>query len=147
MAEQVIISQDADRTFAIGQALGRHLSPGTNISLRGPLGAGKTILVKGIASSLGITEPITSPTYTILQEYSGTMDLYHMDLYRISSVEEFEMLGTEELLYSKGITLIEWSETIDEILPEDTIFVTFVIKSDQDRIITIHGANYEYLSL
>ncbi len=146
MFEQVIRSTDTEETLAIGRLLGEQLSPGAIISLRGSLGAGKTILAKGIALALKIDEAITSPTYTLLQEYEGTLPLYHMDLYRIDSVEEFEMLGTEELLYEKGITLIEWSEKIDEILPEDTIFITLSIEENQDRLITIQGTNHEHFS-
>ncbi len=146
MAEQVIISSKTDDTLKIGRAIGEQLPPGSIISLRGPLGAGKTIIAKGIALALKIDEAITSPTYTLLQEYEGTLPLYHMDLYRIDSVDEFEMLGTEELLYGKGITLIEWSEKIDEILPEDTIYITLSINENQDRVITIQGATHEHFS-
>ncbi len=145
MGEQTLRSSSPEMTLEIGMTLGRNLSPGAVISLRGSLGAGKTMIAKGIALALGITEPITSPTYTLLQEYEGTLPLHHMDLYRIESVDEFEMLGTEELLYGEGVTLIEWSETIDEILPEDTIYIRLTIEENQDRMIHISGASYEHI--
>ncbi len=126
-------------TLEIGQMIAKHISSGALISLRGPLGAGKTVIAKGIAQALGITEAIVSPTFTLIQEYEGTLPLIHMDLYRIDGVEDFEGIGGEELLYQKGITLIEWSEKIDEILPPHTIYVTIEIGENQKRVITIKG--------
>ncbi len=134
------ISHSEEETRAFGYRLGSICKPGTVISLRGSLGAGKTVLAKGLAQALGIKEPIVSPTFTLIQEYEGTLPLYHMDLYRIGSVQEFEMIGGEELLYSNGVTLIEWSEKIAEMLPDSTLFVDIRIMPDQEREITLQGA-------
>jgi tRNA threonylcarbamoyladenosine biosynthesis protein TsaE len=134
------ISASEQTTRAIGRKLGMTLQPGSIVSLRGSLGSGKTVFTKGIAEALNITENIISPTYTLIQEYCGTLELHHLDLYRISGIEDFEMLGAEELLYTAGVSVIEWSEIIEELLPEFTIRVTLEIDSDQKRLISIDGA-------
>lgn len=126
-------------TEDLGRRLGQKLGPGSVVSLRGSLGAGKTVIAKGIARSLGITEAIVSPTFTLVQEYEGALPLYHMDLYRIGDSGEFEMFGGEEMLYGNGVTLVEWSEIIQDMLPENTIYVTVGINPDQSRTITIEG--------
>jgi len=133
------ISTSAEETAELGVKIGNACKAGTVISLRGSLGAGKTVIAKGIAKSLGIEEAIVSPTFTIIQEYQGRLPLYHMDLYRLSGDDEFEMIGGEEMLYGDGITLIEWSEKIDDMLPENTIFISLEIKEDQSRVIDIKG--------
>lgn len=131
------ISHNAEETIEIGKKIGSMCKSGTVISLRGSLGAGKTVIAKGIAQYLNIEEAIVSPTFTIIQEYRGTLALYHMDLYRISGCDEFEMLGGEEMLYGNGITLIEWSEKIEEMLPENTIYIDITILDNLDRVINI----------
>lgn len=130
-------SLSASETETEGRKLGESLRKGDVVSLRGSLGAGKTVLAKGIAESLGITEAIVSPTFTIVQEYSGREKLYHLDLYRLSGDDEFESMGGEEFLYPDGITLIEWSEKIDDMLPDNTIFVNITISDDGSRNIDI----------
>lgn len=136
-----IISHSEEETRAFGYRLGKVCKPGTVISLRGSLGAGKTVLAKGLALALGISEPIVSPTFTLIQEYEGTLPLHHMDLYRIGSTEEFEMIGGEELLYSNGVTLIEWSEKIADMLPDSTLYVDIGIMPNQERTITLQGVD------
>ncbi len=128
-----------EETLQLGFLIGRNITSGSLISLRGPLGAGKTVIAKGIAKALEISEAIVSPTFTLIQEYSGTLPLIHMDLYRIEGVDDFEGIGGEELLYQDGVTLIEWSEKIDEILPSHTIYVSIEIEIDSQRVITIEG--------
>jgi tRNA threonylcarbamoyladenosine biosynthesis protein TsaE len=135
----IFTSTSSDETKNFGKELAAKLKPGSVVSLRGSLGAGKTVIAKGIAEYLEITDAIVSPTFTILQEYDGTLPLYHMDLYRISGCDEFEMMGGEEMLYGQGITLIEWSEKIDEMLPEDTIYIDLEILDNQNRVITVVG--------
>ena len=132
-----MISHSYAETEAIGFETGTSLRKGSVISLRGSLGAGKTVFAKGVARSLGITEAIVSPTFTIVQEYDGTMKMYHLDLYRLSGEDEFESMGGEEFLYPDGISLIEWSEKIDSMLPDDTIYVSITINDDQSRNIEI----------
>lgn len=129
-----------EETKEVGRKLGKIATTGTVISLRGPLGAGKTIIAKGIAEALGITEAIVSPTFTLVQEYEGRLPMHHLDLYRIDGIEDFEGIGGEELLYSAGITVIEWSEKIEELLPSETIRVTLQIQKDGSREIAVEGA-------
>lgn len=126
-------------TLELGEKIGRKARRGMIVSLRGSLGAGKTVLAKGVAAALGITEAIVSPTFTLVQEYEGRIPMYHMDLYRISGCEEFEMMGGEELLYTDGIALVEWSEKIDGMLPSGTVFIDITINSDQSRDVEIKG--------
>lgn len=135
-----MISESAGRTQEIGRELGKRLRKGTVVSLRGSLGAGKTVLAKGIAEALGISEAIVSPTFTIVQEYDGErMRMYHLDLYRLSGEDEFESMGGEEFLSPDGVTLIEWSEKIEDMLPEDTIYIELTINDDLSREIEIKG--------
>ena len=139
-------SKNAEETESLGIRLGNSLKKGDVISLRGSLGAGKTVLAKGIAKALDIEEAIVSPTFTIVQEYNGSMKMYHMDLYRLSGEDEFESMGGEEFLYPDGITLVEWSEKIESMLPDNTIYVEIGINSDVTREISIkrEGTDYEY---
>ncbi len=132
-------SRSFDETVSLGEKIGMTLIAGDIVALRGDLGAGKTSITKGIAKSLGITEDITSPTYTIVSEYSGSLPLYHMDMYRIGGMEEFEMLGVEELLFGSGVSLIEWSERIVEYLPEDCKSISIYIEKDGSRRIVLEG--------
>jgi len=107
-------------TFAIGEEIGRKAKPGEVYTLTGDLGAGKTVFTQGVASGLGITEPVSSPTFTILQIYEeGRMPLYHLDVYRVGDVEEMEEIGYEDCFYGDGLCIIEWAELIEEILPEN----------------------------
>ena len=138
------ISKSAEETEAIGKKLGSKLKKGQVVSLRGSLGAGKTVFAKGIARALGINESIVSPTFTLVQEYDGAEKLYHLDIYRLSGEDEFESMGGEEFLYPDGITLIEWSEKIEDMLPDDTLFVNIEIEDNQDRVIEIKGGEDEY---
>lgn len=126
-------------TEELGKRIGKKLKKGDVVSLRGSLGAGKTVIAKGIARSLGINEAIVSPTFTLVQEYEGKEKLYHLDIYRLSGDDEFESMGGEEFLYPDGITLIEWSEKIDDMLPDETIFITVNINDDLSRTIEIEG--------
>jgi len=140
MARQMFHTRNEQETKEIGLRLGSYCTPGSVISLRGPLGAGKTVIAKGVADALHINEAIVSPTFTLVQEYMGTMPMHHMDLYRIEGIEDFGGIGGEELLYSDGITLIEWSEKIEELLPVHTIRVELAIEADGTRTIMIEGA-------
>ena len=104
--------------------LARQAVPGQILALSGDLGVGKTVFTKGFAAGLGITDPVSSPTFTILQIYEGgRLPLYHFDVYRIEDPEEMEEVGLDEYLFGQGVCLIEWAEKIAEILPESTRIV------------------------
>ena len=121
----VIETRSPEETFALGEKLGREAKPGQIYTLNGDLGTGKTVFTQGFASGLGITEPVNSPTFTILQVYEeGRMPFYHFDVYRIGDVEEMDEIGYEDCFYGEGVCLIEWAELIEEILPENVIVVT-----------------------
>lgn len=136
---QEFVCKTAQETEELGKRFGQKAQRGMIVSLRGSLGAGKTVFAKGVARALGINEAIVSPTFTLVQEYEGKLPMYHMDLYRISGCEEFEQMGGEELLFSDGIALVEWSEKIQEMLPKKTIYVSFSINEDQSRKVSIQG--------
>ena len=112
------------------------------ITLDGSLGAGKTTFVKGVAQALEIEEEITSPSFTIISEYYGRFPLYHMDLYRINSIEEFELLGPDELLDGEGISIIEWAHKVEDCFPARTVSVTFTIETTGRRTIKIEGMKW-----
>lgn len=105
--------------------------------MQGTLAAGKTTITKGIAQALGIEDTVTSPTFCLISEYEGKMPLYHMDVYRLDSTEDFINLGTEDMLYGKGVTIIEWSEKIMSELPPETIIIYLEAQADNSRNITI----------
>lgn len=116
---QVIETFSSEETFRLGERLGKEACPGQACTLIGDLGVGKTVLTQGIAKGLGITEPICSPTFTIVQEYEGgRLPFYHFDVYRISDVDEMEEIGYEDYFYGQGLTVVEWGDLISEILPE-----------------------------
>ena len=111
-------------TEQIGEQIGRTAKPGTVIALIGDLGTGKTTLTKSIARGLGVTETVTSPTFTIIREYrSGRLPLYHFDVYRIADPEEMYELGYEEYFYGDGVCVVEWADIIEELLPEDAMII------------------------
>lgn len=106
-------------TWELGFSLGEKAGAGQIFTLMGDLGVGKTVFTKGLARGLGITEPVNSPTFTILQVYEeGRLPLYHFDVYRIGDVEEMDEIGYEDYFYGDGVCLIEWADLIEEILPE-----------------------------
>ena len=108
-----------EETFALAKQLGAAVEPGTVFTLTGDLGVGKTVFAQGLAEGLGITEPINSPTFTIVQVYDeGRLPFYHFDVYRIGDVEEMDEIGYEDYFYGDGVCLVEWAELIGEILPQ-----------------------------
>ena len=113
-----------EETFMLGKMLGERSTAGTVYTLTGDLGVGTTVLTQGFAEGLGIGEPVTSPTFTILQVYEGgRLPLYHFDVYRIADVEEMDEIGFEDCIYGEGVCLIEWADLIEEILPKFRIHV------------------------
>ncbi len=125
--KKVIETHSAQETFELGQELGRKASAGEVYALIGDLGVGKTALSQGMACGLGIVEPVSSPTFTILQIYEGgRLPFYHFDVYRIGSVEEMEEIGYEDCFYGQGVSLVEWADLIEELLPERYFRITIV---------------------
>lgn len=117
-------SNSQQQTKELGRKLGALCEAGTVVLLHGDLGVGKTVFTKGFAEGLGIGEPVSSPTFTIVQQYdSGRLPLYHFDVYRIADVEEMDEIGYEDYFYGDGVCLIEWAELIEEILPDHCIEV------------------------
>lgn len=124
-------SNSPKETENIARSFAKELKGGEVICLNGDLGVGKTAFVQGLVKALGVTEPISSPTFTIVNCYEGDMPIYHFDVYRIEDCDEMYEIGFEEYIYSNGITLIEWSEKIEEILPKNRIEI--VISKDYDK--------------
>lgn len=133
------ILKSQDKTIELGKRLGEKLKKGDVIALDGALAAGKTYFTKGIALGLHVKEDVTSPTFTLVSEYLGRLHLYHIDVYRLDSVEDFLDLGAEEMLYGDGVCVIEWSEKVKNILPKNTIFIKIFVNKDDSRKITIEG--------
>ena len=128
----VIETHDPEETFEVGRTIGMNAKPGQIYTLTGDLGVGKTVFTQGVAAGLGITEPVNSPTFTIIQEYEdGRLPFYHFDVYRIGDLEEMEEIGYDDYFFGQGILLIEWAELIEEILPEKRIEVT--IEKDLEK--------------
>ena len=137
----VIETRSPEETFQFGEKLGREAKPGQIYTLNGDLGTGKTVFTQGFAAGLGITEPVNSPTFTIVQIYEeGRLPFYHFDVYRIGDVEEMDEIGYEDCFYGEGVCLIEWAELIEEILPEHVIAVT--IEKDLEQ-----GFDYRKITL
>lgn len=145
-----LYTDSATQTIELGQKIGSFLQKGDIIALQGTLAAGKTTFTKGIAKALEIEEDVTSPTFTLISEYAGKMPLYHMDVYRLDTAEDFIDLGAEELLYGDGISVIEWSEKILSELPKNSIFIkleTLPGDNSEKRKICIENWKYGTLNL
>ena len=139
--EYKITSKSEMDTIELAQNIESEKFPNMIICLDGELGSGKTVFTKGIANALGINEPITSPTFNIIKEYNGEVPLYHMDVYRLEGSEDFENLGTEDMLYGDGVCIIEWSEKIMDSLPKETIIINIQPQDDGSRKIQISNWN------
>ncbi len=119
-------------TFELGKRIGEEAKEGTVYTLIGDLGVGKTVFTQGLATGLGITEPVNSPTFTILQVYEeGRCPFYHFDVYRIGDVSEMDEIGYEDCIYGEGVSLIEWANLIEEILPERYTRITILKDLEQ----------------
>ncbi|MFI3238367.1 MAG: tRNA (adenosine(37)-N6)-threonylcarbamoyltransferase complex ATPase subunit type 1 TsaE [Lachnospiraceae bacterium] len=142
-----IYSNSEQETYDLGFALGEKAKPGMLYTLDGDLGVGKTIFSKGFAAGLGITEHVTSPTFTIVQIYDGgRLDFYHFDVYRISDLDEMDEIGYEDYFYGDGVCLVEWAELIEELLPRTHTSVTItkdLEKGFDYRIITLEENGVE----
>lgn len=128
----IIESRSVEETFALGKKIGLQARPGDVYTLVGDLGVGKTVFTQGMAAGLGIEEPVNSPTFTIVQVYEeGRLPFYHFDVYRIGDVEEMDEIGFEDYVYGEGVSLIEWSNLIEEILPDKKVEI--VIEKDLEK--------------
>ena len=132
MSERVFESRSAEETRAIAEGLAKEAQAGMIYAFRAEMGAGKTVFSQGFARGLGVEGPVNSPTFTLLQIYEGgRLPLYHFDVYRIEDPEEMQEVGLDEYLFEDGVCLIEWSELIDELLPENCIRI-FIEKDKSD---------------
>lgn len=131
------ITSSPEETVALGKKIGGMLKNGDVIAMQGTLAAGKTTITKGIAAALGIEDTITSPTFCLISEYQGKMPLYHMDVYRLNGAEDFAELGTDDMIYGNGVSIIEWSEKIITELPRKTILLKITPQEDGTRLIEI----------
>ena len=128
----IIETRSAQETYQLGVDIGKSAKAGQVYTMVGDLGVGKTVFTQGMAVGLGITEPISSPTFTIVQVYDeGTLPFYHFDVYRIGDISEMDEIGFEDYVYGEGVSLIEWANLIEEILPEQRIEIT--IEKDLEK--------------
>jgi tRNA threonylcarbamoyladenosine biosynthesis protein TsaE len=130
------VTHGVDETRKLAAALGEVARPGDLLLLCGDLGAGKTAFVQGYAEALGVTDPVTSPTFTLANQYSGRLDVHHLDVYRLEQLGEVADLGLFELLDNSAVVLIEWGDAIEPVLPSDYLEVTFTFgdgEGDDDR--------------
>ena len=135
------ITNSPCETEAIGAALGNIIKPGTVIAYRGDLGAGKTAFTRGLARGLGCTEIVTSPTYTIVNEYlGGRIPLFHFDMYRLRSSDDLFDIGWDDYLDRGGVCAVEWSENVDDAM-EDAIYITIEKLGEDSRRITLEGGS------
>lgn len=141
-----LYTECVEETSKIGEQLGRLVSIGNIICLSGDLGAGKTAFTKGIAKGLGVEDYVTSPTYTIINEYEGRLPLYHFDVYRLNDVEEMHELGYEEYFFGDGVVVLEWADIVKDIIPKERLWITILnTKGDDSREIIMEptGENYD----
>ena len=143
IGKMVTETRSPEETYELGRKIGLQARPGQVYTLNGDLGVGKTVFTQGVAAGLGITEPVSSPTFTIVQVYEeGRLPFYHFDVYRIGDIEEMEEIGYDDYFFGKGICLIEWAELIEEILPDDRISITIekdLAQGFDYRRITVEG--------
>lgn len=144
------IVTSVEETYNIGKLIGSLVNPGDIICLIGDLGTGKTHLAKGIASGLGIKDHITSPTFTIVNEYTGRLKLYHFDVYRVNDPDEIAAIGFDEYIFSDAVSVIEWANYIKELIPPENLTITIeksVEFGDDYRKINIQysDARYDYI--
>ena len=143
IGKMVTETRSPEETNELGRKIGLQARPGQVYTLTGDLGVGKTVFTQGVAAGLGITEPVSSPTFTIVQVYEdGRLPFYHFDVYRIGDVEEMDEIGYEDYVYGQGVSLIEWANLIEEILPEHYTSITIekdLAQGFDYRRITVEG--------
>lgn len=138
------LSHSAQETESIGEALAKELRPGDVLAFTGSLGMGKTAFTRGLARGLGCRGRVTSPTFTIVNEYEGRTPLFHFDMYRLGSSDELFDIGWDDYLARGGVCAVEWSERVSDALPGDTIFVDIARgeEGENTRIITVTGGRF-----
>ena len=138
-AEEVYVAKSPEDTRELGRKLSGRLKPGDVVALEGGLGAGKTVLVQGLAAGLGTDPgiPVTSPSYTLVHEYPGPVPLYHLDFYRLNQKESVLGLGLEEYFEGEGVTAVEWAEKFPELFPGEAIWVKIERGAEEERIIRV----------
>jgi tRNA threonylcarbamoyladenosine biosynthesis protein TsaE len=134
-----VVSRSAQETQALGERLGARLGGGDVVACIGPLGAGKTCFLQGLARGLGVTADVTSPTFVLVNQYRGRLPVYHVDAYRTGSLAELVDLGLEEMLHGEGVTIVEWADKLLPLLPSRTIMVTIAGLGDEPRQIELAG--------
>ncbi|HEV2946751.1 MAG TPA: tRNA (adenosine(37)-N6)-threonylcarbamoyltransferase complex ATPase subunit type 1 TsaE [Gemmataceae bacterium] len=147
--ELEIVVSDLAGTEAFGRRLAAHLFGGAVIALIGPLGAGKTHLVRAVAEGLGVVDSrvVSSPTFVLIQEYTGRLPIYHFDAYRLKHPGEFVELGVHEYFEGKGVCLVEWADRVEDVLPQDHLRVTLQIIGETGRRIKLEARGLQYESL
>ena len=134
-----LVSRSAEETQALGERLGSLLGKGDVVACVGPLGAGKTCFLQGLARGLGVTAPVTSPTFVLVNQYQGRVTVYHVDAYRTGSLTELVDLGLEEMLHGEGVTIVEWADKLLPLLPPRIVTVTITGLGDEPREIELAG--------
>ena len=145
----VILSKSTSETIRIGKSIGSRLLPGDVVALVGELGAGKTQFIKGLAAGVGIGNPtyISSPSFTLINEYPGEIPFYHIDLFRLEREKEAEELGLEDYFQGGGITAIEWADKIISLLPKEMLFIHIAYTGKNTRSLEITGKGERYQEL
>jgi tRNA threonylcarbamoyladenosine biosynthesis protein TsaE len=139
------VTRSTDETLELARAVGDLLRPGDVVSLVGDLGAGKTVFARGVARALGVTELVVSPSFTIVREYEGRVPLVHVDVYRIDAVQELHDLGFEEVVRDDAVTLVEWGDKVDGLLPGDRLDVRLKPgAADDERVVEIEGHGHSW---
>jgi tRNA threonylcarbamoyladenosine biosynthesis protein TsaE len=134
-----VVSRSAEDTQALGERLGTRLGRGDVVACIGPLGAGKTCFLQGLARGLGVMTDVTSPTFVLVNQYRGRLPVYHVDAYRTGSLTELVDLGLEEMLHGEGVTVVEWADKLLPLLPPRTVTVTIAGLGDEPRQIELAG--------
>lgn len=141
------VTHSREETIAWGRRLGSLLGPGDVLTLSGPLGSGKTTLTKGLAEGLGLDDSryVTSPTFVLVHEYPAAVPVYHIDAYRLGGPDEADALGLDEMFYGTGVTIVEWAERIEEVLPPERLRVELSIEGEESRRLALEpvGERYE----
>ncbi|MDP6101221.1 MAG: tRNA (adenosine(37)-N6)-threonylcarbamoyltransferase complex ATPase subunit type 1 TsaE [Dehalococcoidia bacterium] len=144
MAPVEVISHSVEDTQRLGRLLGEQAWGGEAILLVGELGAGKTCLAQGVAQGLGITEPVLSPSFVLLRQYSGRLPMYHVDLYRMERISEVVDLGLDDYIYGDGLSLVEWAERGTGLFPSEHLLIELELLSETERILRFRPRGIRY---